>query len=88
MAIMKELGDILGISVVSNPGTYLGVPAIWGHSKSHGLAYVKGRMMGKIQGWKQCTLSQAGKKVMIKAVAQAIHAYPMNLFKFSDAICN
>ncbi|KAM1815535.1 hypothetical protein FF1_000031 [Malus domestica] len=88
MDVAADLGCDLGIPVVSHPGSYLGLPAIWGCSKSRGLAYLKGRLLGKIQGWKQCTLSQAGKEVMIKAVAQAIPAYPMNLFKFPDSICN
>ena len=47
-----------------------------------GLAYVKGRLLGKLQGWKNSYLSQAGREVLIKVVAQAIPAYPMNLFKF------
>lgn len=47
-AVSDELGNILGILVVSNPRTCLGVPTIWGQSKSHGLTYVKGRLMGKI----------------------------------------
>ncbi|KAB2630796.1 hypothetical protein D8674_008315 [Pyrus ussuriensis x Pyrus communis] len=38
-----QMGNALGMAVVSNPGTYLGVPAIWGRSKKRGLAYVKGR---------------------------------------------
>ncbi|KAM1548362.1 hypothetical protein PS2_009435 [Malus domestica] len=50
--VAVELGSILGMSVVDNPGTYLGVPAIWGRSKKRGLAYVKGKVLGKIQGWK------------------------------------
>ncbi|KAM1703274.1 hypothetical protein ACFXTN_026319 [Malus domestica] len=59
--LSKELGNILGMTVVENPGTYLGVPAIWGRSKRQGLAYVKGRIVGKLQGWKQSMLSKAGK---------------------------
>lgn len=51
--VAEELGTVLGIPVVFDPMTYLGVPTIWGH--------LKGRIMGKTQGWKQCTLSQAGK---------------------------
>lgn len=83
-----ELGNTLGMTVVDGLGIYLGVPAIWGRSKNRGLAYVKGRVMGKIQGWKQNTLSQVGKEVLIKSVAQAIPAYLMNIFKFPVVVCN
>ncbi|KAM2060118.1 hypothetical protein ACFX1T_045347 [Malus domestica] len=83
-----QLATILGMEKVGNPGVYLGVPAIWGRSKRSGLAYVKGRLLGKIQGWKRSTLSQAGREVLIKAVAQAVPAYPMNLFKFPKTFCN
>ncbi|KAB2614065.1 hypothetical protein D8674_036381 [Pyrus ussuriensis x Pyrus communis] len=38
-----QMGNALGMTMVINPGTYLGVPAIWGRSKKRGLAYVKGR---------------------------------------------
>ncbi|KAB2601289.1 hypothetical protein D8674_002294 [Pyrus ussuriensis x Pyrus communis] len=82
-----QMGNALGMKVVINPGTYLGVPAIWGRSKKRGLAYVKGRVMEKLQGWKQNTLSRAGKEVLIKAVIQAIPAYPMCIFKFPAAVC-
>lgn len=86
--LSKELIAILGIEKVGDPGSYLGVPALWGRSKKYGLAYVKGRLLGKLQGWKQSTLSQAGIEVLIKAVAQAILAYLMNLFKFPTTCCN
>ncbi|KAB2626048.1 hypothetical protein D8674_017708 [Pyrus ussuriensis x Pyrus communis] len=33
-----QMGNALGMTVVINPGTYLGVPAIWGRSKKRGLA--------------------------------------------------
>ena len=82
--VSEFLGNILGMTVVDNPGTYLGVPALWGRSKRRGLAYVKGRIAEKLQGWKQSSLSKAGKEVLIKAVVQAIPAYPMSIFKFSS----
>lgn len=88
MDVSEDLGRVLNMPVVYDPGTYLGVPAMWGCSKRQGLAYVKGRILRKLQGWKQSTLSQVGKKVLIKAIAQAILAYPMNLLKFPVAVCN
>lgn len=80
--LVEELTGILGMEKVDDPRVYLGVLAIWGRSKKAGLAYVKGRLLGKIQGWKKSTLLTVGREVLIKAVAQAIPAYPMNLFKF------
>ncbi|KAM1672854.1 hypothetical protein ACFXTN_037707 [Malus domestica] len=86
--VSRHLSTILGFEWVGDPGMYLGVPAIWGRSKKAGLAYVKGRLLDKLQGWKKSTLSQAGREILIKAVAQAIPAYPMNLFKFPVSFCN
>lgn len=86
--LSRELTDILGIVKVGDPGSYLGVLAIWGKSKKCGLAYVKERFLGTIQGWKQSLLSQAGREVLIKVVEQEIPAYPMNLFKFPTTLCN
>lgn len=86
--LSRELTDILGIVKVGDPESYLGVLAIWGKSNKSGLAYVKETLLGKFQGWKQSLLSQAGREVLIKAVAQAILAYPMNLFKFPTTLCN
>ena len=36
----------------------------------------------------QCTISQAGKEVMIKSVIQAIPTYPINIFKFPISLCS
>lgn len=83
-----QLTATLGMERVGDSRLYLGVPAIWGKSKKNGLAYIKGRLLGKIQGWKCTTLSQAGREVLIKAVVQAIPTCPMNLFKFPTTLCN
>ncbi|XP_068312476.1 uncharacterized mitochondrial protein AtMg00310-like [Pyrus communis] len=73
---------------VDDPGKYLGIPTIWGRSKRDTLAYMKDRVMAKVTGWKRRFLSQAGKEVFIKAVAQAIVMYPMCVFRFPDKLCN
>ncbi|KAM1690374.1 hypothetical protein ACFXTN_029283 [Malus domestica] len=40
--VLRELGHILHVQVVSDPGTYFGVPALWSRSKRQGLAFIKG----------------------------------------------
>ncbi|KAM2552223.1 hypothetical protein TB2_016639 [Malus domestica] len=80
--VSAELANILRVKVVRDPGAYLGVPTIWGRSKKRGLAYIKEKIMGKVQGWKHKLLSTAGREVLVKAVVQAIPAYPMYIFKF------
>ena len=72
-SLSAQLRDILGMELVRDPGVYLGVP--------------EGTLMGKLKGWKKSSLSQAGREVLIKAVAQAIPAYIMNLFKFPTSLC-
>lgn len=49
--LANELTGILGIEKVEDPRVYLGVLAIWGRSKKCKLAYVKGQLLGKIQGY-------------------------------------
>lgn len=55
--LAKDLGRILGMLIVNDPETYLGIPVMWGRSKRKCLNYVKERILGKLQRWKQATLS-------------------------------
>ncbi|VVA36162.1 PREDICTED: reverse mRNAase, partial [Prunus dulcis] len=56
-------------------------------SKKEALNYIKERILGKVQGWKQKHLSQAGKETLIKAVLFAIPSYPMSCFKLPITLC-
>ncbi|KAM1714186.1 hypothetical protein ACFX12_024832 [Malus domestica] len=73
---------------VEDSGNYLGILTIWGRSKKNALTYVKDRIMAKIIGWKQQFLSQSSKETLIKAVAQAVPTYPMNVFKLPENLCS
>jgi hypothetical protein len=42
----------------------------------------------KIKGWKEKALSWAGKQVLIKVVAQAIHVFVMGCFDITKDICD
>ncbi|XP_008242862.1 PREDICTED: uncharacterized protein LOC103341160 [Prunus mume] len=86
--VKTNISSIMGIRGFDNSGIYLGIPMTWGRSKKVVLAYIRERVAKKIMGWKQGTLSMAGKEVLIKAIATAVPAYPMMCFKFPKVVCN
>lgn len=73
----RQMMDIMGITEEGLKGRYLGLPAYVGKSKSKTFQYIKEKVWGKIQGWKEKLLSKAGKEILIKAAAQAIPVYTM-----------
>ncbi|XP_062014434.1 uncharacterized protein LOC133730954 [Rosa rugosa] len=81
------LSSIMQIPTVTDLGKYLGLPTFWHRSKKAALGYIKDSITKKVKGWKQATLSQAGKELLIKAIATAIPAYPMACFKFPVSLC-
>lgn len=66
---------------------YLGLPTIIGRSKKSIFAGIVDRVGKKMKDWKEKSLSQAGKEVLIKAVIQAIPSYSMNCFLFPITTC-
>jgi len=65
---------------------YLGLPTILGRSKKVVLASIKERVWKKLWGYKERLLSNPGKEVILKAVAQAIPIYAMSVFKFPESL--
>ncbi|XP_057444459.1 uncharacterized protein LOC130736674 [Lotus japonicus] len=82
-----ELKQLLGVKAVESYDKYLGLPTIIGKSKSQIFRFVKERVWKKLKGWKEGTLSRAGREVLIKAVAQAIPSYVMSCFILPDGLC-
>lgn len=76
------------VKIDNGSGMYLGMPYMIGRSRKEMFSFVKERVWKKLNGWKENTLSQAGKEVLIKAVVQAIPAYIMSCFKLNKALCN
>ena len=49
---------------------------------------LKERLDNKLSKWKEKMLSQAGKEILIKAMAQAIPKYIMSVFKLPNILCD
>lgn len=39
------------MTVVSDPGKYLGLPSVWGRSKCAALSFLESKIVSKLQGW-------------------------------------
>ena len=58
-----------------------------GRGKKKAFNRIKDQVGRKIAGWKVRLLSNEGREILIKAVAQATPTYTMNCFKLPDSLC-
>ena len=62
----------IGVPVIREHEKYLGLPSFVGRSKYQTFAQLKEKVWKKVNGWKEKLLSQVGKEILIKAVAQSM----------------
>ncbi|KAL6210288.1 hypothetical protein ACLB2K_015521 [Fragaria x ananassa] len=83
-----ELATKLGITRVPKHDKYLGLPTEVSYSKEEAFGYVKEKIDKRARGWREKTLSIAGKEILIKAVLQSIPNYVMSCFELPKHLCN
>lgn len=84
---IEEIKSIFQLSVVSRHEKYLGLPSMVGRKKTSFFNYIKLRVLNKISSWQSKWFSSGGKEVLIKAIAQAVSAYAMSIFKIPSGLC-
>ena len=60
---------MFGVENIRQHEKYLGLPSLVGRSKRNTFQQLKEHLANKLSGWKEKLLSNAGKVVLIKAVA-------------------
>ncbi|CAL1372026.1 unnamed protein product [Linum trigynum] len=81
------LGQVLGVGAVGVHDKYLGLPTLIARSKVETFRYLEEKLLARLQGWKQRTLSWAAKETLIKAVAMALPLHVMSCFKLPLSLC-
>uniref|UniRef100_A0A803NFH1 Reverse transcriptase domain-containing protein n=1 Tax=Cannabis sativa TaxID=3483 RepID=A0A803NFH1_CANSA len=76
----------LAMGIAPAGSLYLGLPSSMSRNKTAALGYLKERIRKKLQGWSAKFISRAGKEVLIKAVAQSLPSYAMNVFMIPTKI--
>ena len=79
--VKNFIKDLLGVPEIKQYEKYFGLPTVVGKNRRASLNYIKDKVWGKLQGWKQKLLSQGRKEVLLKATIQAIHTFAMGCFK-------
>ncbi|KAH9741636.1 reverse transcriptase domain-containing protein [Citrus sinensis] len=85
--VITAIKNIFQLNVVSRHEKYLGLPSMVGRKKSGFFNNIKLRVSSKIADWQHKYFSCGGKEILIKAVAQAVPAYAMSVFKIPMSIC-
>ena len=76
-----------GAQIIQHHEKYLGLPPLVGKGKRKDFNKIKDQVGRKIVGWKGKLLSNAGREILIKVVAQAMPTYMMSCFKLQDTLC-
>ncbi|XP_071903090.1 uncharacterized protein [Coffea arabica] len=85
--VREEVCQAMGSIQHIGQGQYLGLPMIITRSKGQVFGYIRNAVDKKLQSWKNKLISQAGKEVMLKAVAMAMPTYNMSCFRLSSKMC-
>ena len=83
-----SIKNIFQLKVVSKYEKYLGLPSMIGRRKLGFFNEVKLNVISKISGWRHKMFSSGGKEILIKAVAQAVPAYAMSVFRLPKGLCD
>ncbi|XP_038719942.1 uncharacterized protein LOC120012571 [Tripterygium wilfordii] len=82
-----SIKNLLCMNDARTDSKYLGLPTLVTSNRRELLSFIKERIWGKLQGWNEKLLSQAGRAILIKAVIQAISTYAMSIFRFPKILC-
>jgi hypothetical protein len=83
----KEILESSGLVEANRYDSYLGLPTLVGKNRNHAFKEIKERVIWKLNNWKSKLLTLAGKKVLLKAVVQAIPTYSMSVFLLPARLC-
>lgn len=83
----RELELQLGARSVAQHSKYLGLPTVIGKKKKMVFQTVVDRVISRLKGWKEKSLTKGGREVLLKSVIQAIPNYAMSCFLFPKTLC-
>ena len=85
--VRQQIKDTPGIQNEGGMGTYLGIPEDISGSRCNFFAFLKDKLMHRVNGWTGRWLSKGGKEVLLKSILLALPTYVMSSFLLRLEIC-
>ena len=86
--IQDDIKNRFGAKIIKQYEKYLGLPFLVGKNKCNTFHQLIERLDNKLFGWKGKLLSNVGKEILIKSMAQAMPTYMMSVFKLPNTLCD
>ena len=86
--IRKEIKRKFRAQIINKHERYLGLPTLVGKGKKKAFSRIKDLVGRRTARWKGNLLSNAGREILIKAMAQATTTYTMSCFKLPNSLCH
>jgi hypothetical protein len=86
--VVNLVKQVLGVERAEFDAKYLGLSMPDGRMQRGVFQSIEERYVKRVVDWKERTLSQVAKEVLIKAVAQALPTYAMSVFKLPFGLCD
>ncbi|KAH1130409.1 hypothetical protein J1N35_001787 [Gossypium stocksii] len=86
--IQRRISGFLGIKVVQNLGTYLGVPLFHEKVTNNKLRFVVDKVRSKLSSWDARQLSLAGRITLAQSVLLSITSYFMQSMMIPKSLCD
>ncbi|GKU91977.1 hypothetical protein SLEP1_g5773 [Rubroshorea leprosula] len=86
--LANSFSSACGIPLTHDLGIYLGVPIIHGRFKASNYKYILEKMQIKLAGWKQKSLSLAGRRTLVQSVTSSIPTYTMQTVLLPSSTCS
>ncbi|XP_019179708.1 PREDICTED: uncharacterized protein LOC109174921 [Ipomoea nil] len=83
----EEVANCLQVDQAPNFGKYLGLPSFVGRNKKTVFSYIEDKIKQRISSWNRKFLTQAGKEILLKSVAQSMPTFSMSVFFIPDSVC-
>ncbi|XP_075640217.1 uncharacterized protein LOC142611959 [Castanea sativa] len=87
-AMQNTIKTALGVPVVQHYEKYLGLPSFIRRRKKESFDNIKQRVWKRLQGWEGKLITQAGREILIKQIAQALPTYAMSCLKLPIGLCH